>query len=125
MAKYRNGYDIFSLADLKAADEGGAGIQNAQDQEKNESFEEPKDEAISTCIVVSEIPKENASLEKPSEQEKTVTEDESEEVFSKKQPPKNVVTSWTTWVSETPHAPVDKKVDSSSRSQAKRYEAVA
>lgn len=89
--------------DIKAADEGGAGFESAKDQEENESFEEPKDEA--TCIVASEITKENNSLEKPLEHAKTVTE------------AKNDVTSWATWASKASAAPVD---NSSSRSQAKR-----
>lgn len=92
--------------DLKAADESGAGIESTEDQEKNESFEEPKDKA--TCIVASEITEANNSLENPLEQEKTVTE------------AKNDVTSWATWASKASAAPVDKKVDSSSRSQARR-----
>ena len=99
---------FFSLSDIKAADEGGAGFESAEDQEENESFEEPKDEA--TCIVASEITKENNSLEKPLEHAKTVTE------------AKNDVTSWATWASKASAAPVD---NSSSRSQAKRYLTVA
>ena len=101
----------FSLSDLKAADESGAGIESTEDQEKKESFEEPKDKA--TCIVALEITEANNSLENPLEQEKTVTE------------AKNDVTSWATWASKASAAPVDKKVDSSSRSQARRYLTVA
>lgn len=108
MTKYRNSYYIFSLSDIKAADEGGAGFESAEDQEENESFEEPKDEA--TCIVASEITKENNSLEKPLEYAKTVTE------------AKNDVTLWATWASKASAAPLD---NSSSRSQAKRYLTVA
>ena len=81
-------------------------------------------ETINNNVIPSKIPKEEASLQNETEPEKTSTIEETNEPAPPKKVPKNIVTSWTDWVSKTTTTSVKetKKQESMQESQGKRYD---
>lgn len=132
---------ILLCEDQKIADEGGVVVEEDEnDQESNGSSAEPLDAVVADTIndvASSEIPNEenkNSPNRNEVDPEMSAVSSESNE-SRKKQAPKNVVTSWSEWLSKCSNSAAscqatkeDNKENASqnqvntSQSQVKRYD---